>query len=87
MENKEINRMCCICKNRYNKNEMIRLVKQKSGEILVDLSGKMNGRGAYICKNPDCLERVKNQKILSRLFKCEIPSAVYVKLCEELFGK
>ncbi len=79
--------MCFICKKVHNKDEMIRLVKTSSGEIFIDKSGKANGRGAYICKDANCIEQIKKQKILSRAFKCEFPPAVYQKLCEELIVK
>lgn len=83
----EINRMCFICRTNHNKNDMLRLVKNSSGEIFIDETGKADGRGAYICKNSNCLEQIKKQKILSKAFKCEFPPAVYKKLCEELFDK
>lgn len=84
---REVSRMCFICKKVHNKDEMIRLVKTSSGEIFIDKSGKANGRGAYICKDANCIEQIKKQKILSRAFKCEFPPAVYQKLCEELIVK
>lgn len=83
----EVNRICFICRKSHNKQDMIRLVKTSSGEILIDKTGKANGRGAYICKNPNCIEQVKKQKILYRAFKCEFPPVVYKKLCEELIDK
>ncbi|MBQ7884889.1 MAG: YlxR family protein [Clostridia bacterium] len=79
--------MCFICRNTYNKNELLRLVKTSAGEILIDKTGKANGRGAYICKCEKCIEQIKKQKILSKAFKCEFPPAVYKKLCEELIDK
>ena len=81
---KEITRMCIVCRNTYNKKNMLRIVKTSSGEILIDKEGKANGRGAYICNNPKCIEQVKKQKILNRAFKVEFPVSIYEKLCEEL---
>ena len=81
---KEIKRMCFVCRNIYNKNDMTRIVKTASGEILLDKTGKMNGRGAYICHNNDCIELMKKQRVLNKAFKCEFPVSVYTKLCEEL---
>lgn len=66
---------------------MLRLVKTSAGEIIIDRSGKLNGRGAYICQDPNCIEQIKKQKVLSRAFKCEFPLATYQKLCEELIDK
>ena len=84
---KEVNRMCFICRKTYNKQDMLRLVKTASGEIFIDKTGKSNGRGAYICKDANCLEQIKKQKVLAKAFKCEFPPSVYKKLCEELIDK
>ena len=83
----QVNRMCFICRKTYNKQDMIRIVKNSAGEIFIDRTGKANGRGAYICKDDNCIEQIKKQKILSKAFKCEFPPAVYQKLCEELIDK
>lgn len=83
----QVTRMCFICRNTYNKNELTRLVKNSSGEIFIDKTGRANGRGAYICNNTKCIEQIKKQKVLSKAFKCEFPTAVYQKLCEELIDK
>ena len=83
----QVNRMCFICRKTYNKQDMVRIVKNSSGEIFIDKTGKANGRGAYICKDPNCIEQIKKQKVLSKAFKCEFPLAVYQKLCEELIDK
>ena len=83
----QVNRMCFICRKTYNKQDMIRIVKNSAGEIFIDRTGKANGRGAYICKDANCIEQIKKQKILSKAFKCEFPPAVYQKLCEELIDK
>ena len=80
----EVTRMCFICRNTYNKKDMLRLVKTASGEILIDRTGKASGRGAYICSDPKCIEQIKRQKVLNRAFKCEFPVSIYTKLCEEL---
>lgn len=82
-----VNRMCFICRQTFDKNKLLRLVKTSSGEILIDKTGKMNGRGSYICYSENCINLVKKQKILSKAFKCEFPPAEYIKLCEELIGK
>lgn len=83
----QVTRMCFICRNTYNKNELLRLVKTSTGEILIDKTGKANGRGAYICTNSNCIDQIKKQKVLCRAFKCEFPPAIYQKLCEELIDK
>jgi len=81
---KPVFRMCFICRNKFNKNEMLRLVKNSQGDIALDKTGKMDGRGAYICKCGECLNKIKNRKILNKAFKCEFPEEIYKKLCEDL---
>ncbi len=65
---------------------MVRIVKNKEGEIRVDLSGKLPGRGAYICKNTQCLEKLQKNKRLGKALGTDIPEGLYDKLREELAG-
>ena len=69
-----------VCNNSKPKNELIRIVKNKENKVCVDLSGKMNGRGAYICSNLDCLEKVIKSKRLSKIFEIEIDNKIYEDL-------
>ena len=80
----EVSRMCFICRQTFDKKSLIRLVKNKNNEIFLDKTGKASGRGAYICKCTDCLEKLKKQKILNKAFKCELSQEEYNKICEEL---
>ena len=73
-------RKCIACNENKPKKELIRVVKNKEGFIDVDLTGKMNGRGAYICPNAECLENVMKKKKLARALGIEIPIEVYDKL-------
>ena len=71
------------------KRELVRIVKapenaENSGEISVDLTGKKPGRGAYLCKNPDCLAKAKKARRLEKAFSCRIPDDVYEQLAREL---
>lgn len=84
---KQITRSCFICRNTFNKKELNRIVKTSDGQFFLDKTGKANGRGAYICNCQDCLNKLKNPKIMNKAFKCEFPVEVYIKLCEELIGK
>lgn len=77
-------RKCITCQDRDNKKELIRIVKNKEGEIFIDLTGKANGRGAYICKDSECLKKAIKSKALNRAFKMEVPDEVYEKLLLEL---
>lgn len=77
-------RKCIACQDRDNKKELIRIVKNKEGQIFIDLTGKANGRGAYICKDSECLKKAIKSKALNRAFKTEVPNEVYEKLLAEL---
>lgn len=77
-------RKCVGCTESKPKRELIRIVKNKDNEIFVDLTGKANGRGAYICNNPECLEKAKKGKKLNRALEYEIPEEVYGNLFKEI---
>ena len=77
-------RLCLGCNVSKDKRELIRVVKNKEGEIFIDKTGKANGRGAYICNSPDCLEKAIKAKRLSRAFSAEIPAEIYDKLRVEI---
>ncbi|MBR5782827.1 MAG: YlxR family protein [Clostridia bacterium] len=77
-------RLCLGCGEGRPKSQLIRIVKTKEGDISVDITGKKSGRGAYICNNADCLNKLEKNKKLSRSFSMEIPSEIFVKLREEL---
>ena len=76
--------MCIVCRSQSDKKELLRIVKNKEGEIFVDDSGKANGRGAYVCKEKDCYAKLCKQKGLNRAFKCNVPAEVYEKIGEEI---
>ena len=78
-------RKCVGCQNTFQKRELIRIVKSEEG-IFVDPTGKKNGRGAYICKNLQCLELAFKRKNLERSFKCRVDENIYENLREELSG-
>ncbi|MEI6601895.1 MAG: YlxR family protein [Clostridia bacterium] len=73
-------RMCVGCHEMKPKKTLARVVKNKDAEIAVDLIGKMQGRGAYVCRNHDCLNKAIKTKKLERAFDCVIPTEVYEKL-------
>lgn len=85
MQNKptEKIRMCIVCRGQSDKKTLLRVVKNKEGQIFVDKTGKANGRGAYVCKDKACYEKLCKQKLLNRAFKCEVPQEVYLKIGEE----
>lgn len=77
-------RMCTGCREMKQKRELIRVVKTPEGEIRLDRTGKLNGRGAYICKSAECLKRARKSGALSRTFGMEIPEEIYGKIETEL---
>lgn len=77
-------RMCTGCMEMKPKKELIRIVKSPEGEVSVDLTGKKSGRGAYICKSAECLEKAFKAKRLSRNLDVSISEQIYNKLRSEV---
>ena len=73
-------RTCTGCGEKKNKNELIRVVKDKDGNISVDKTGRANGRGAYICDNIECLEKAIKTKKFERTFETKISEEIYESL-------
>lgn len=80
-------RMCIACRELKEKREMLRIVKPADGDIFIDFSSKASGRGAYICNNPECVKKLKKQKLLNKVFSCAVDNKVYTAIEEEYFGK
>ena len=80
-------RRCVACHQMKDKRELIRVVKSPEGGVFIDPTGKKNGRGAYLCKDPDCFARVRSSKLLNREFKTEIPAEIYEQLEEQYGGE
>ncbi len=76
-------RRCVACHQMIDKRELVRVVKMADNNYVVDITGKMDGRGAYVCKNIECLEKSKKVKGFERSFKSGAPKNIYEKL-EEL---
>lgn len=77
-------RMCSGCLEKKDKKELIRVVKNKEGEISIDLTGKKPGRGAYICRKLTCLEKAIKTKRLDRNLEVKIDEDTYSRLREEI---
>lgn len=73
-------RTCMGCNEKREKKELIRIVKNKTNEINLDRTGKLEGRGAYICDNIDCLERIIKSKRLEKIFDMKISDEIYENL-------
>ena len=77
-------RMCTGCREMKPKKELARVVKTAEGEIRFDSTGKLNGRGAYICKNKECLKKARKINALSRAFEMAVSDEIYSQLETEL---
>jgi predicted RNA-binding protein YlxR (DUF448 family) len=79
-------RQCIGCGEMKNKKEMIRVIKTPEENIIIDTTGKKNGRGAYICKSTECFSKAVKSRGLERSLKVSIPKEVYEELEKELSG-
>ena len=75
-------RTCVVSKEKLPKQELLRVVKTPEGEIKIDLTGKLNGRGAYIKKDLAVLEKAIKSKLLARHLECKIEESVYIEIEE-----
>ena len=76
-------RQCVGCGEMKSKKEMMRVLKTPEDEIVLDLTGKKNGRGAYLCISRECRKKARKHKGLERSFKMSIPNEVYDSLEKE----
>lgn len=77
-------RLCTGCGEMKPKKELVRVVKPKDGEIDLDLTGRANGRGAYICPKLSCLQAARKARRFEKAFSCRIPDEVYERMEEAL---
>lgn len=84
---KIVYRTCMGCNEKKEKNELIRIVANKQDEVLIDLTGKLEGRGAYICKRKECLDRIIKSKKLERALKIKIDEKIYSNLRGVIIGE
>ena len=81
---KQPQRTCIGCGQMKDKKELIRVLRTPEGEFTLDATGRKNGRGAYLCRSAECLERAVKTKGLDRSFKMAVPKEVYEALREEM---
>ena len=79
-------RQCIGCREMKSKKELLRILRTPEGQFVIDVTGKKNGRGAYLCKNAECFKAAEKTKGLERSFKMSIPDEVYADL-EKEFGE
>ena len=84
MQKKVPQRQCMGCRERKAKRDMIRVVRCTDGEVRLDFSGKLNGRGAYICPDIQCLKKAQKARSLERSLEVPIPEEVYERLSGEM---
>lgn len=77
-------RKCTGCNEMKDKKELVRVVKNKEGEVSLDLTGKKSGRGAYVCKSLDCLKKARKARGFERAFSQRIPDEIYDIMESEL---
>jgi len=83
MKNRRIPlRTCVVTKEQFPKNELLRVVRDNEGNVSVDETGRMNGRGAYLKKDIEVLEKARKTKVLENRLECKIEDSVYDKIKE-----
>lgn len=77
-------RQCVGCRTMKDKKALIRVVKTPEGEVVLDVSGKKSGRGAYVCPDSVCLKKARKSRALERAFELTIPDEVYDALEQQM---
>ena len=84
MQKKIPQRQCMGCRERKEKRDLIRIVRGTDGVVSLDFSGKKNGRGAYLCPDPECLKKAQKARSLERSLEVPIPQEVFDRLLKEM---
>ena len=84
MQKKIPTRKCVGCGEMRDKKEMIRVIRTPEGEICLDVTGRANGRGAYICNSAECLKKAVKNRGLEKSLKAQIPGDILEKMNKEL---
>lgn len=77
-------RKCVICGEQFDKKSLVRIVKDKEDKIFLDNTFKANGRGAYICKSKECMDKLIKTKALDRAFKTKVEQEIYNDIIAEI---
>ena len=78
-------RMCIACRQLFEKRDMLRVVRSED-KIFLDFTSKASGRGAYVCDNPDCIKKMKKQRLLNKVFSLSVDDEIYNAIEEAYFG-
>lgn len=73
-------RMCSGCREMKPKKELVRVVRTPEGDVRADFTGKLSGRGAYVCKNAECIAKCKKTKALSRALDTAVPDEIFAEI-------
>ena len=84
MQKKIPQRQCMGCRERKNKRDMLRVVRGTDGAVTLDFGGKLNGRGASVCPDPECLKKARQTRALERCLETPIPEDVYDRMEKEM---
>ena len=79
-------RTCIACREEKPKKEMLRVVKNAAGEIRLDFSGKLPGRGTYVCGSEACIRKLRKYRLLNKAFSAEVSDDVYAAIEEDFLG-
>lgn len=77
-------RMCTGCHEHRAKNELVRVVRSPEGEVSLDLTGRKNGRGAYICRSAECLKKARKQRALERALQQPISDELFEQMLAQI---
>lgn len=83
MQNNKPERTCIVCRKKGDKSLFVKVVRNKNGDIAIEKDKKLDGRGAYICKNEECFAKCVKTKALNRVFKTNIPQNIYEGIVNE----
>lgn len=82
MPKKPVLRSCAICRRKSEKKDLLRVVRAPDGTVLLDLSGKKPGRGAYLCANEECIVQARQTGRLSKVLEADIPDTLFDEAME-----
>ena len=77
-------RQCTGCGEMKNKKDMVRILRTTENEIVLDATGRKNGRGAYLCGKPECLKKARKSRAIERALSVEVPESVYDQLEQQM---
>ncbi len=87
MQNKRVPlRTCVACRENKDKRDLLRIVKTPEGEVKADPTGRLNGRGAYVCNKKECVEKLMKNHALDKAFKMQVPNEFFDELLKEFFN-